>query len=98
MGKMTKRDKMLARKAKIAQIKLNYYWNKIKAVEEKIKSLYVIDYGDYFWQYRDAQLDYHLHEDFELTPYGGECLEKKIRDEYYEFIEGLYESGHRVRW
>ena len=99
MGKMTKRDKMLERKARIAQIKLNYYWAKVEAVKEKIKRLYVIDYGDYFWQYRDARLDYFwCCFEFELTPYGGECLEQEIRDEYYEFIEYLYESGHRVRW
>lgn len=98
MGKMTKRDKMLERKARIIEIKLRYYWNKIEVVKEKIERLHVIDYGDYFWQYRDARLDYHLHDDDELTPYGRECLEQKIRDEYYEFIEYLYETGHRVRW
>ena len=96
---MTKRDKMLAKKAEITRIKLNYYYNKIKVVEDKIKSLHVIDYGDYFWQYRDAQIDYNLCcSEFELTPYGRECLEQEIRDEYYEFIEYLYETGHRVRW
>lgn len=99
MGKMTKRDKMLERKERITNIKLRYYYNKIKVVEDKIKALHVIDYGDYFWQYRDAKLDYFwCGFEFELTPYGRECLEQGIRDEYYEFIEYLYETGHCVRW
>ena len=98
MGKMTKRDKMLERKERITNIKLRYYYNKIKVVEDKIKALHVIDYGDYFWQYRNAQLDYFWCHFDKITPYGRECLEQKIRDEYYEFIEYLYETGYRVRW
>lgn len=99
MAKMTKREKMLEKKARIADIKLKYYYNKIKVVEDKIKSLHVIDYGDYFWQYRDAKLDYFWCDfEFELTPYGGECLEQGIRNEYYKFIEGLECEGYCIRW
>lgn len=98
MGKRTKRDKTVERKTRIAHIKLRYYWAKVEAVKEKIKRLYVIDCGDYFWQYRDARLDYFWCCFDEITPYGRECLEREIREEYYEFLDDLYESGHCVRW
>ena len=100
MGKMTKRDKMLERKERIANIKLRYYYNKIKVVEDKIKALHVIDYGDYFWQYRDAFMNYRLtgFEDWQVTPYGLECLEHEAQDEYYNFVEGLESEGYCIRW
>ena len=100
MGKMTKRDKMLEKKARIIQIKLRYYWAKVEAVEEKLKRLHVIDYGDYFKQFRKAHFDYRtkVGEPVELTPYGRDCWEQEIRGLYYSLLENLENEGYCVRW
>ena len=100
MGKMTKRDKTLERKGRIANIKLKYYWNKIEVVKEKIKNLHIIEYGDYWEQYIDAFTAYRLvgFEDWQVTPYGLECLEYEAQDEYHSFIEDLECRGYCVRW
>lgn len=64
---MTKRDKMLERKARIAEIKLRYYWNKIEVVKEKIKNLHIIEYGDYWEQsatWNNYKVFYKVGNDF----------------------------------
>ena len=80
--------------------KLNKAIEGIKEIENKIKALHVVDYGDYWKQYRDAYFDYMWvgFEGFELTQYGGECWEREADKEYTAFIESLECQGYRVRW
>lgn len=70
------------------------------AVENKIKSLHVIDYGDYYTQYIKAFIAYESigFEDYQITPFGLECLKHEAQDEYYNFIEGLECKGYCIRW
>ena len=72
----------------------------LRTVESKIKALYVIDYGDYWKQYISAFVAYEIvgFEDYQITPYGLECLEYEAQDEYYNFIEDLECKGYSVRW
>ena len=85
----------LIEKAKAVQVA----WEKIKEIESKIENLNNIEYGVYYWEYYDAWWAYFLvGNETEITPYGRECLDQQIRDEYYKLIEGLDDSGHIVRW
>lgn len=76
----------------------------LKAVENKIKSLHVIEYGDYWDEYIKAFVAFTIAytfeglKDFHLLPYELECLEYKAQDEYYGFIEDLEDEGYCVRW
>ena len=74
----------------------------LRAVENKIKSLHVIEYGDYWDEYIKAfvafTIAYEYSEDFQFLPYELECLEYQAQDEYYGFIEDLEGEGYCVRW
>lgn len=71
----------------------------INKVEDKIKRLHVIDFGDYLSQYREAYWEYFMVGDESgFTPYGVECLNKEIDDRYTDFLEGLECEGYCVRW
>ena len=72
----------------------------LRTVENKIKSLDVIEYGDYWEQYIDAFTAYRLvgFEEWQVTPYGLECLEYEAQDKYHGFIEDLESEGNSVRW
>ena len=71
----------------------------ITKVENKIKRLHVIDFGDYLSQYREAYWSYFMVGDESgFTPYGTECLNKEIEVRYTAFLEGLECEGYNVRW
>ena len=80
--------------------KINEALESLKRVENKIKALHVIDYGDYWEQYIDALMAYRLagFENWQVTQYGLECLEYEAQDEYHSFIEDLEDEGYCVRW
>lgn len=72
----------------------------LRMVENKIKALQVIEYGDYWGEYIKAFIDYTSIglEDYIREPYGLECLEYEAQNEYSGLIEDLEYEGYNVRW